>query len=270
MTSRLGIGLAVLAMAAGVHILVLPPSGSPLVGPALAWQIRSALLYVCAGVVAWFRRPATTVGPLMGGVGVAVLLSFELLRLGGAVGFTLALLAGAVPTALLAHLAVALPSGRLYGSFDRMVVAIAYIVILGEIAFVESRDVCVACPRNLLLLPGRPGVVLGGVWPVVTLVGIGAFAIVLVQHWRTATAAVRRTLAPVLVTALVLGGAHAGWIAEGLGFPFGFGPHWREVVFVLTTAVPWSTSPRLRSAGYRGCGWVGLWSSSVKAIPAPR
>ena len=124
--------LGVVAVAACVVTAGLASANEELYQPALrvllVWWIT--LPYIFAGIVAWRRRPDSAFGPLMIVTGFATQLTiFEwteqpLLN-------TVGQLCDLLSAALLLHLFLAYPSGRLGSRIERVVVVTAYVAALG-------------------------------------------------------------------------------------------------------------------------------------------
>ena len=124
--------LGVVAVAACVVTAGLASANEELYQPALrvllVWWIT--LPYIFAGIVAWRRRPDSAFGPLMIVTGFAAQLTiFEwteqpLLN-------TVGQLCDLLSAALLLHLFLAYPSGRLGSRIERVVVVTAYVAALG-------------------------------------------------------------------------------------------------------------------------------------------
>jgi signal transduction histidine kinase len=169
--------------------------------------------FIAAGVVAWLRRPRNGVGPLMTAVGFAWFLS-SLIGSDVALLHTISLFGGLLWSALLIHLVLAFPSGRLQTRDERAVVwagyGVATVLQVPPLLFAESAGLtCRHCPRNLALLDPSPGLA-GALFTLQLLCAIGVLATgfaLLVRRWRETTAPQRRALAPVLwsggATALV-------------------------------------------------------------------
>lgn len=191
--------------------------------PAAPWQAALfpavGLVYVAAGLVAWTRRPSSRLGLL--------------LVLGGGVWLLSGLVNTAVPElvavgsltrilaiAVIIHLLVSFPSGRLHARADTLVVAAAYVVCLGlELPIHLFR------PDGVLSIADRPALVDA---LIVTLRIAGALlvlavAAVLVGRMRRATPEQRRVLAPLFgygIFALLMvqwSSEVAGWLFDGGG-----------------------------------------------------
>jgi signal transduction histidine kinase len=157
----------------------------------IVWVI---LAYVLAGVTAWWRRPGSRLGPLMVAAGFGTFISMlgwsnaDLLR---TIGQTLDFL----PPILFLHVFLAYPSGRLERSFERVVVAAAYLtgIGLGVVRMLLGGF----GPDGLFRVTTEPSV--ADVVLRVQLVSSAALAVagigVLVARWRGTGRPLRRSLA---------------------------------------------------------------------------
>jgi signal transduction histidine kinase len=121
---------AVLAVAAaGASLGFALSAGSP--DPAQVFLMEwVAVPYVTAGVIAWWRRPASRLGPLMVAGGLASAFSgWQLAELAGPYTFGAAF--DIVPAALFIHVCLAFPDGRLRSKFEGSLVAVAYASAVG-------------------------------------------------------------------------------------------------------------------------------------------
>src|SRR5690606_13890970 len=166
------------------------PSSAPPVEPfAFAVAVVTAACFLCAGVVAWRLRPRERTGALLVTVGVLwSLYQIPLHRYAfpRPAAEAVAVAVGTWP-AVLAHLVVAFPTGRLASVSDRAVVAFAYLCAL-----------TVAVWRAVA--PGTGATTAGAV----ALVALGT-AVIGSQsvRLRRGSATTRRAVAPVLAAALV-------------------------------------------------------------------
>ncbi len=80
--------------------------------PALAW------VYVAAGIVAWLRRPASRIGSLLVVGGLLWLLA-GLANTAPPALVAVGLVTATVPVAIVLHVLLAFPSGRLRGRWTR-------------------------------------------------------------------------------------------------------------------------------------------------------
>ncbi len=203
-------------------------------------ELVVGVLFVFGGLTGWAWRPDSATGRLMTAAGLVWLLARVLVwsDLNSFV-FTVGLVLVLAPIALVAHLAVAFPGGRIPTRFERGVVVSAYVVILGGVAFVNV-DVCGECPVNLLAVSSRGGTgrVAETAVQLATLTSIAAFVLTLTRHWRRATPATRRMLVPVLPTAWLYAAVSATVILVGLGVPLRPGRALETIEYVATLAIP--------------------------------
>lgn len=211
MTTRRGLGLIELGTAglvAGAVPLALAintSSGGPphrnviaIFGPLIGWA------FIGAGLFAWLRRPANHFGQLM----VAVGFSFCAASLVVAKQpwlYATGLVLLPLPYAILSHMLLAFPTGRLRTSPERLIVWAGYLsATIGHWTAVVFQDTTrQGFPENPFLISAEPDLVtmlyrarfaLG----TVLLIGLG---VILAHRWRSASVAQRRALAPVLVSA---------------------------------------------------------------------
>ncbi|UGS35810.1 sensor histidine kinase [Capillimicrobium parvum] len=161
--------------------------------------------FLGAGLFAWRRRPANRVGPLMVAVGLTWLLSgfaCSDLPLLFAIGY----LIGAIPFAVVVHLLLAYPTGRVREPLSRAVVVLAYAVAgLGSllVSLLRVHDSgAEGSPDNLFALFDAPSAA-NAVEAVATLMGAVIVLVaggLLVRRWLNATSLQRKGLAPVLLT----------------------------------------------------------------------
>jgi signal transduction histidine kinase len=182
------------------------------------------LSWCLTGLEEWRRRPARRVGPLMLLFGFAWFASLWIYTSVSAL-YTLGQLVRPLFIAVLGHLLLAFPSGRLEGRPARTIIAAAYldttVVVTASALFLspESADV-----RNLALL--EPNAALSDALRNVAR-GIGvalilASLVLLVQRWRRATPPWRRAVAPVLWVGAAAAAAGAlRLLNDGLGRPLG-------------------------------------------------
>ena len=161
--------------------------------------------FIGAGLYAWWRQPANKFGPLMTAAGFLFFVS-ELAAANSALVFTFATLWGNLFLAVVVHMLLAMPSGRLRTRGERVFVAATY-VFSGPLSRIyvllaDPQDFgCDGCPESVLLLVNDPDLA----HTVDTVINVAAFAIFLLtlvflwRHAREATPSERRALGPVLV-----------------------------------------------------------------------
>ncbi len=213
-------GLAVGGVAFGLYgyHLLRHDLHSPVVNAVAS--IAVAWTFLAAGIVAWARRPASRVGPLMTIVAFW-LLERKLQYSHGSAQFTFGFLFGELGfTAAFAHAILAYPTGRLRTRFERVFIAAGYAVVvafsLAQLLFWDPAQKCVWAtdycadprPHNLLLVHADAGVFAGirdayrfGIYGVLALVFIWLIA----RRVQAASPAGRRILAPMMLGGFVEG-----------------------------------------------------------------
>jgi signal transduction histidine kinase len=182
------------------------------------------LPYIVAGLVAWWRRPDTRLGPVMVVAGFAMFMS-ALSWSSGQLFWTVGLLCDFLPAVLFLHVFLAFPSGRLGAPFERALVVVAYIAAVG---FSLARMLLGAFgPQNLLSLVDRPiHERLFEQIQLLTISGIALVAFVALiarrrsrsrPRWRSRAVLVDSfALALLLIVALFVSAAFSGWGFEHL------------------------------------------------------
>ena len=171
-----------------------------------ALTLLAALSFVGSGLVAWRRRPQAWTGALMVAAGFC-LFAGSLANFDSAVPFTIGLMVSPVAAAVIAHLVLSFPEGRLHSTLERLVVAGAYVVTIPlqvlMLMFMGFEHVTgCPCPRNLLFV--RDDMALhSGIMTTQRLLGV-ALAVtaagIVVRRWQYASAPLRRALGPILLT----------------------------------------------------------------------
>jgi signal transduction histidine kinase len=188
-------------------------------GTALAaFTIVAGVSFVSAGLLASARRPERWTGALMIGAGFA-LFAERLVQANHSVPFTLGLVSLGIPAAVLVHLVLVFPEGRLRSNWERLIVGVAYlngvVVQLVMLMFmpVEVVGGC-PCPHNLLFARDdmTTHMRLMSVERYSGLAVAVAAGLVLVSRWRPASRPLRRALFPILVC----GGAALALLAATL------------------------------------------------------
>lgn len=206
------IGIGLLGLVAGAASLAIAASsdhlddlqaGAVVFTPLIGWS------FVATGLFAWWRRPENRFGALMTAVGfvwfLASLTTSDLPAL-----FAIGGLFGALPYALLLHMLVAFPSGRLTTRWERLLVGVAYfdctVMQFAGVLFLDTTDagVCQDCPANPLLIADEPiGAVILGLQSLIGLIALGGIVVLLVRRWHSAAATTRHALAPVWAAGLL-------------------------------------------------------------------
>jgi signal transduction histidine kinase len=171
--------------------------------------------WVAGGITAWLRQPNNRTGPLMTITGF-VLFASALAQANSALPFTVGLVVAAWPAALVGHLVLAFPDGRLHSRGERIVIGLAYldVVVLQVLMLMfmgfEHVNGC-PCPRNLLFVRddmGLHSVLMGTERAVGFALAVAVFTM-LVRRLRSASAPMRRAIVPVASTGLLTLGLYA-------------------------------------------------------------
>jgi signal transduction histidine kinase len=171
-----------------------------------AVTLVAGVSFVASGLVAWRRRPHEWTGALMVAAGFA-LFAGSLADTDSALAFTIGLVVAPLPSAIIGHLILAFPEGRLHSTLERVVVAGAYfvtvvvqIVMLMFMGF-EHVTGC-PCPTNLLFIEDNMALH-SRIMSTQRFLGIALGAVaawIVLRRWQTASAPARRALAPILLT----------------------------------------------------------------------
>jgi signal transduction histidine kinase len=208
------IALGVLGFLTGIGMLILILSSNNTHaggtfaprGTYAAYTLLIGWGFAGTGLYAWARRPENNIGPLMSAVGFAWLLQ-GLATSNDSVVFSIGILSRPLAYALLVHLLLAFPSGRLETRGQRWLTALVYIdvTVLQLASFVfddttASYANCNACPANPILISDSHTLyglttALQGACALIALVGLVA---VLYRRWRRNAPGQRRVLAPIL------------------------------------------------------------------------
>ena len=225
---RRNILIAGAAAAAAFTVVTYYINGWPQpLGPPI-YVITSALVllaYLGVGLAAWQRYPAERIGLLFTMAGYAWFLP-SLTQLHYPLPFTAGYLTGSLYQAVLAHLALAWPYGRLRTRLDRVVVAVNYSFNLGnnavQMLFWNPRtNGCgTACPANLLLADSSSRLysATGTVFSVIGVCITVAVAALIAWHWRSARGYARQAMTSLIWVAVPI----AAYIAI-LGVPGNLG-----------------------------------------------
>ncbi|HEX3562816.1 MAG TPA: sensor histidine kinase [Solirubrobacterales bacterium] len=208
------IGLGTLAFLTGIGMLILIlTSAHTHVGGTFAprgtyaaYTLALGWGFAGTGLYAWARRPENNVGPLMIALGFAWLLQ-GMAASSDSVVFSIGTVSRPLAYALLVHLLLAFPSGRLETRAQRWLTALVYfdVTVLQLASFVfedttASYANCDACPANPILISDSHTLYdlttgLQGACALIALVGLVA---VLYRRWRRNAPGQRRVLAPIL------------------------------------------------------------------------
>ncbi len=202
------LALAALAFLSGVGAaaLILTSEHESSRGLALALILSAAWGFAFTGLYAWDRRPDNNIGPLMTAIGFAwffVALTFS----DNEVVFSIGIVGNTLAYAILIHLLLCFPGGKLEGRLNRWVVGLTYLVttVLQAVRFVftvPSNDGCEGCPENPVLIAGHEGFsnAINLIQVTMAIVLIAITVVVVFKRWRRSDASRRRALSPVVFT----------------------------------------------------------------------
>ena len=194
--------------------------------------------FIATGLVALARRPENRFGLLLYAVGVAWFVG-TLTTSGNAYVFSIGALFSTTYYAVLVHAILAYPRGRLESRPAKVIVAAAYADTLGIQLLVSlvgtSHDISndADAPRNVLMVSHHPDVASAAqnLSAAVGVVLLAAVVAIVIQRWRSASAAARRVLAPVLVTS----GVGIATIAVALLVEIASGDTVGTVAFIISS-----------------------------------
>lgn len=200
---RSSLPVAAALIAAGAALVAIIEVALMRAPPAAPWVAllfpAAACVYVAVGLASWLRRPGSMLGPLLV-FGGGVIFAAGLLNVGSEWLAVLASIVATVPLAVIIHLLLAFPSGRLRERAERRVVAAGYAVSL-----VLQVPLYVFAPAGKLSAADEPGLAQAGL-QVQRAVGacvVLAACWLLVQRIRAADPQRRRVLVALDVFAVL-------------------------------------------------------------------
>lgn len=201
-----GVGLGLLAYEVQMNNL-------PLTTPARSWAgVVAAWSFLLAGLVAWIRRPGNRLGPLMVATCFA-LLARQFRYSHDELAFTVFFLVGEVCWAMVGHVALAYPFGRVTDRLEKAFVRVAYVVSIAfPLAILFFYDgsrrlrYLDAFPRKNALLISGHGELVDVLQVTFGFIAYGflatVFVLLVVRKLVIATPRGRRVLLPLLVAAI--------------------------------------------------------------------
>lgn len=233
--------LAVLAFAIGVAsvAIVLGSDHTSSRGLAASLILIAGWGFVGTGLYAWYRRPGNRTGVLLTAVGFTWF--FQALESSNnAAIFAIGAIGINLPFAILIHLLVAFPSGRLEGRLQHLVVAGAYFVTVVLqwlwIPFVDPEEEgCEGCPENPIQIGGMEGFadVVGALQTAIAIPLVAATIVIIYRRWRRSPPSERRVLTPVVATGSL---AFVFLFALLALDPAGVSEGVRRIVFIVAVA----------------------------------
>jgi len=198
------VALAALAAGVGAALLAAGRVDEPYQTADAPLALLVGWTFVASGLVAWRQRPGNRLGPVMIFTGFAWFATF-LTDAHAGWPFTLGTAIQSVYLVGFVYLVLSFPTGRLRGRADMALIAgaIALVTVVEwtSLLFSESHAVlCDRCPPNVLLVERNDGLA-SGLLQLQRITGVALAlltVVLLVRRWRAATAAERRSVAPVL------------------------------------------------------------------------
>ena len=203
--ARARIALAVLAllMGIGAFLVVLNGGHNAHRGAYAALTLVIGWGFTGTGLYVWRRRPASNIAPLMVAVGFSGLLK-ALAFSNNSLIFTIGSLGEVLIWALLIHLLLSFPAGRLEGGVDRLIVAVGYfnatVVQVAQFVLTDpAKAGCAECPANpLLITHSQASAAISAAQVDVSIALFGGVVAILYLRWRDSAPSQRRAFAPVL------------------------------------------------------------------------
>lgn len=157
------------------------------------------------GLYAWYRRPGNRTGPLLTAIGFTWFFqAFE--ASDNAAIFTIGAFGLTLPFAILIHLLLSFPSGRLKTRLQIGLVAVGYFVTVvmqgAWILFADpAREGCEGCPQNPVQVGDHTiGEAISTAQGLIAIPLIATTVVVVYLRWRRSEASERRVLTPVVAT----------------------------------------------------------------------
>jgi signal transduction histidine kinase len=182
-------------------------------GPIIGWA------FIGTGIYAWLRRPDNRFGALMTAVGFSACLAGLRVSTEPWV-FIFGLLFITSQWALLYHMLLAFPGGRLQGPVELVLVVCTYVSawVVHPVQVLFQDTSRLGFPDNPLLIEGHPDLSTtlsrGRAWFALAL--LAALGVVLARRWTAASPSQRQALAPVLVSGGLVMLLLALWYAAAL------------------------------------------------------
>ncbi|HET9196718.1 MAG TPA: histidine kinase [Solirubrobacterales bacterium] len=210
-------------------------------GLLLALVLGAGWSFAFTGLYTWDRRPSNNTGPLMTAAGFAWF--FQALSASNNEWvFALGILGQNLPFAILIHLLVTFPAGRLRTRAQILAAGLAYLatgplnLIWALFTDPTTQSGCEGCPDNPVLIGGGEGVanainalqVIGGSVAIAIAIGI------LYRNWRRSSDAERRVLTPVIATG---GTAFAILLVQLIASELGAPNTFQAIAFITSVAI---------------------------------
>ncbi len=254
-TTRTAEALAIAAagaLAAGITAWLVARS-SVLVQPRSNGVLRGLIVasYAAVGAYTWWRRPASRLGLLIAGIGLAFALT-SLDASARPLQYSLGRAIVAVTVLLIWYVALCFPRDRLGSEFERrflvgFVVATAFswalaLALAERLPRAGTFAQCAGrCPRNAFQLVGTStattrtlGIFANGI----TVIAFVVFAVVLIRKARSPSRLRRRAVTPLLLAFAALALSQAGFVTLSHTFGAGYTASLRTIAAASALAIP--------------------------------
>ena len=198
------VGFVALVLGVGAFVVVLNGGHNVHRGAYAALTLVIGWGFTGTGLYAWRERPGSNnIGPLMIAVGFSGLLK-ALAFSNNSVIFTIGSLGEVLIWALLIHLLLSFPYGRLESGVDRLIVAVGYfnatvVQVAGFVLTDPAKAGCADCPANpLLITHSAASAAIRAAQVDISIALFGAVVAILYMRWRDSAPNQRRAFAPVL------------------------------------------------------------------------
>src|SRR5919106_4161091 len=166
-------------------------------GPLIGWA------FIGTGIFAWLRQPENRFGALMTAIGFSACLAGLRVSTEPWV-FIFGLLFITTQWAVLYHMLLAFPGGRLHSQAERLLVVATYLSawVVHPVQVLFQDTASLGVPDNPLLIEGNSDLsrTLSRSRAWLALALISALGVILARRWRASSGTQRQALAPVLVS----------------------------------------------------------------------
>ncbi len=200
------LGAVAVALGAVSAVIILTSDHTSPRGLAVSLILLAGWGFVGTGLYAWDRRPASNVGLLMTAVGFTWF--FQALgSSNNSVVFAIGSLGNALPYAVLVHLLLTFPGGRIATRLQGLLIGAAYFIttvmqVAVGIFTVPAEEGCDGCPENPILIEGHEALrdALSAIQGLIAIAVIAATVILVFRRWRISSSPEHRALSPVIYT----------------------------------------------------------------------
>ncbi len=206
------IAFAALIAGAAASALIASSDHTPSPAAGIAIGLIITWSFIGTGLYAWWRRPANRFGALMTAVGFTYMVG-ALTASDDSVVFTIGVLLSSLYFVVFAHMVLAYPDGRLERPWHAKLLAAGYaLALIGPLPQLlwgfsdRMQESCPDCPQSALLIEQNDTLrdVLNAATSVIGVAIVAVVLVILIRRWRAATAPLRRAMAPILWSGVVM------------------------------------------------------------------